>query len=60
MQEEFCDAAEDSSPERSSSRLQDYVRFYNRRRIHSALGYETPFAYALQRLPERARLSHMS
>lgn len=39
--------------------LQDYLRFYNRRRLHSALGYTPPMAYALQRLP-RARISHVS
>jgi transposase InsO family protein len=40
--------------------LQDYVRFYNRRRQHSALGYATPLEYALQRLPAQARVSHIS
>jgi transposase InsO family protein len=31
--------------------LEGYLRFYNRRRLHSALGYTVPMAYALQRLP---------
>jgi transposase InsO family protein len=38
-------------------RFQGCVRFYNRRRQHSALGYTTPMQYALQRL---ACVSHMS
>jgi transposase InsO family protein len=60
MQEEFWDAVEDASPEHWKPWLRDYVRFYNRRRIHSALGYKTPAEYALERLPRQARLSHMS
>jgi transposase InsO family protein len=40
--------------------LQDYVRFYNRCRQHSALGYTTPMEYALQRLPRQTHVSHMS
>ncbi|MBF8286415.1 MAG: Transposase, partial [Dehalococcoidia bacterium] len=40
--------------------LQDYVRFYNRSRQHSALGYTAPIEYALERLPRQARMSHMS
>lgn len=60
MQEEFWDGVEDASPERWKTWLRDYVRFYNRRRIHSALGYKTPAEYALERLPRLARVSHMS
>ena len=60
MQEELWDAVEDSSPGRWRRWLHDYVRFYNRRRIHSALGYKTPAQYALERLPRKARASHMS
>ena len=60
MQEEFWDAVEDAPPERWKPWLSDYVRAYNRRRIHSALPYKTPFDYALERLPPRARVSHMS
>lgn len=60
MQEEFWDAVEDAPPERWKPWLRDYVRFYNRRRIHSALGYKTPSEYALERLPRQARVSHMS
>jgi len=40
--------------------LQDYVRFYNRCRQHSALGYTSPMEYASQRLPRQARVSHIS
>lgn len=60
MQEEFWDAVEEARPERWKPWLRDYVRFYNRRRIHSALGYKTPAEYALDRLPRKDRLSHMS
>lgn len=40
--------------------FQDYVRFYNRTRLHSALGYATPLRYALERLPRQAGVSHIS
>jgi transposase InsO family protein len=60
MQEELWDAAEDASPTTWGPWLRDYVRFYNQRRIHSALGYKTPAEYALERLPQKARVSHMS
>jgi len=32
--------------------LQAYVRFYNNKRLHSALGYSAPLVYALERLPQ--------
>jgi transposase InsO family protein len=60
MQEELWDAIEDAPPQRWERWLQNYVRFYNQRRMHSALGYKTPFEYALERLPRKARVSHMS
>ena len=60
VQEEFWDGLEPGQLEEWARFLQDYVRFYNRARQHSALGYATPMEYALQRLPQRAHLSHMS
>lgn len=36
------------------------LRVFSHRRIHSALGYITPIEYALQRLPSKARVSHVS
>ncbi|OFW63768.1 MAG: hypothetical protein A2Y74_02250 [Actinobacteria bacterium RBG_13_63_9] len=40
--------------------LQDYLRFYNRVRQHSALGNTTPLEYALQHLLRQARpVSHL-
>lgn len=41
-------------------RLQTYLRFYNERRPHSALGYQPPFAYAHARLPAAPGVSHIS
>ena len=58
--EEFWDGAVSGNLERWEQQLQDYLRFYNRHRQHSALGYLTPLQYALQRLPHQARVSHMS
>lgn len=60
VQEEFWDGIGPGPLEDWKRFLQDYVRFYNRRRQHSALGYATPMQYALQRLPRQARVSHMS
>jgi len=60
VQEEFWDGIGPGPLHQWERFLQDYVRFYNTRRQHSALDYTTPMSYALQRLPHRARLSHMS
>ncbi|MBI1886031.1 MAG: transposase [Chloroflexi bacterium] len=60
VQEEFWDGIGPGPVEGWERFLQDYVRFYNRTRLHSALDYTTPIEYALQRLPQRAQLSHMS
>ena len=60
VQEEFWDGIGPGSIKEWERFLQDYVRFYNRARQHSALDYTPPLSYALQRLPRQARLSHMS
>jgi len=60
VQEEFWDGIGPGSLLQWERFLQDYVRFYNRARQHSALGYKAPMQYALERLPRQARLSHMS
>ena len=60
VQEEFWDGVDEAAVDLWERRLHDYVSFYNRRRLHSALGYQPPFEYALQRLPRQARTSHMS
>jgi len=60
VQEEFWDGVDESTLHHWERRLQDYVTFYNRQRLHSALGYRPPLEYALERLPRRARVSHMS
>jgi transposase InsO family protein len=59
VREEHWDGVGPGPLEEWERSLQDYLRFYNRRRLHSALGYTPPMAYALQRLP-RARISHVS
>jgi transposase InsO family protein len=60
VQEEFWDGIGPGPLEDWERFLQDYLRFYNRTRLHSALDYSTPMKYALQRLPRQARVSHMS
>ena len=60
VQEEFWDGIAGGTLADWRRRLQDYLRFYNHTRLHSALDYATPMKYALQRLPQRARLSHIS
>lgn len=60
VQEEFWDGIGPGPVHEWKRLLQDYVRFYNRLRQHSALGYKAPMEYALQRLPRQARVSHMS
>jgi transposase InsO family protein len=60
VREEFWDGMGPAPLPRWERWLQDYVRLYNRRRQHSALGYVTPMEYALQRLPRQARVSHIS
>lgn len=60
VQEEFWDGIDPGPVVEWQRFLQDYLRFYNRTRQHSALGYTAPMQYALQRLPRRARPSHMS
>ena len=60
IQEEFWDAMTGGALADWRRWLKDYLRFYNRRRQHSALGYIAPMEYALQRLPRQTRVSHMS
>jgi transposase InsO family protein len=59
VREEYWDGVGPGPVEEWERGLQDYLRFYNRKRLHSALGYTAPMPYALQRLP-RARISHVS
>jgi transposase InsO family protein len=60
VQEEFWDGLNPSPLQHSERLLQDYVRFYNTTRLHSALGYIAPLQYALERLPQKVRVSRMS
>lgn len=60
VQEEFWDGIGPGPLDEWQRFLQDYLRFYNHVRQHSALGYNVPMQYALERLPRQARLSHMS
>lgn len=60
VQEEFWDGIGPGPLDEWERFLQDYLRFYNLVRQHSALGYATPMEYALQRLPRQARASHIS
>ena len=60
VQEELWDGVSPGPLEHWERSLQDYVRYYNRGRLHSALGYIPPMEYPLQRLPRQAPVSHMS
>lgn len=60
MQEELWDAVPTGSLAAWLRQLERYLRFYNQRRPHSALGYQSPQDYALARLPQRASPSHIS
>ena len=60
VQEEFWDGIGPGPLQEWQPFLHDYVRFYNQVRLHSGLGNDTPLKYALQRLPQQARLSHIS
>jgi len=59
VREEYWDGVGPGPLEECERGLQDYLRFYNRSLLHSALGYTPPMAYALDRLP-RTRISHVS
>lgn len=60
MAEELWDHVPPGSLATWRRRLDAYLRFYNGRRPHSALGYQAPLAYALDRLPAAPGVSHMS
>lgn len=60
MAEELWDHLAPGSLGSWQQRLQAYLRFYNGRRPHSALGYQAPLAYAHDRLPAEPGISHMS
>ena len=59
VQEEHWDGVNPGSVEDWERRLQAYVRFYNTKRLHSALGFSTPLVYALSRL-RQAQIYHIS
>ena len=59
MREEHWDGVVTGSVEDWERRLRAYVRFYNTKRLHSALGFSTPLMYALERLPQ-AHIYHIS
>jgi len=60
MAEELWDGVAPGPLDSWQRQLRRYLRFYNERRPHGALGYQNPLAYARQRLPTQARGSHMS
>jgi transposase InsO family protein len=60
VQEEYWDGVNPGSLDAWERGLQAYVRFYNRQRLHSALGYTPPARYAHERLLRARGISHMS
>ena len=60
MQEELWDGILPDALRSWEQALQGYLQYYNRQRLHSALGYQPPWVYAKQRLPRQRRLSHLS
>ncbi len=52
MREEFWDGVLAGTVLEWEKGLQAYVRFYNKKRLHSALGYSAPLVYAQERLPQ--------
>lgn len=52
IQEEYWDGVTDPPGPAWERGLQRYLRFYNRQRLHSALHYQTLWAYAQRRLPQ--------
>ena len=59
IREEHWDGVVGGSVSEWERGLQAYVRFYNNKRLHSALGYSAPLVYALERLPQ-AQIYHIS
>lgn len=60
MQEELWDHVAAGSLSAWLRQLERYLRFYNRQRPHSALGYQSPLVYAQARLPAQTATSHIS
>jgi transposase InsO family protein len=60
MAEELWDHLAPGSLAAWQRQLERYLRFYNQRRPHSALGYQAPLGYARDRLPAGPDVSHMS
>ena len=59
MREELWDGVLPGTVPEWEKGLQAYVRFHNKKRLHSVLGYSTPLLYAQERLPQ-ARSYHIS
>jgi len=59
VREEHWDGVVGGSVSEWERGLQAYVRFYNKKRLHSALGYSTPLVYAVSRL-RQAQIYHIS
>ena len=54
VQEEFWDGVLSGPLKEWEQQLQEYLRYYNNERLHSALDYLPPALYAAQRLPQPA------